>query len=457
MALLPVIVFQTALAQDPTAALKRGIAAFEADAQMTHGILGIYVADAATGKVVHQHNGRVGLVPASSQKIVTAATALELLGEDFRYRTKFGYAGPVVSGTLRGDIVVEGAGDPTMGGMRYPETSTTAMEGRMTVALRKAGIVKVTGGVTGYTLGYERSTIPDGWLWEDIGNYYGAGHGALNWHENQYELWLKPGAKEGEPVELLKTDPILHGERFDNELRTGKAGSGDQAFLYFVPGKPELVVRGTIPCCMSGFRVAGAVVDPVTFTLRQVRKITGAEGDVQVRSNPTAAELQSIQPLFIHQSPGLDSIVHGFLQKSVNLYGEALIHTLSAQKNGQASYEGGLDLLKDFWESRGIGRHELNMADGSGLSPVNRVTAEALTKVLIFARQRPWFKAFDRAMPVHNGIRMKSGTMSGVRAYAGYVKSAGGKEYVFSVIVNNFSGSGASINRKLRELLDVLR
>lgn len=451
------LAFQASMAQDPSAALKRRIAAFEADAQMTHGILGIYVADAATGKLVHQHNGRVGLVPASSQKVVTAATAFELLGEDFRYHTKFGYAGPVVDGTLRGGIVVEGSGDPTMGSTRYRETTTIAMEGRIQAALRKAGITKVTGGVTGYTLGYERSTIPDGWLWEDIGNYYGAGHGALNWHENQYELWLKPGAKEGEPVELLKTDPILHGERFDNELRTGKAGSGDQAFLYFKPGKPELVVRGTIPCCIPGFRIAGAVVDPVTFTLRQIRKITGAEGDVQARSIPTAAELQSTQPLFTHQSPGLDSIVHGFLQKSVNLYGEALIHTLSAQKNGQASYEGGLELLKDFWESRGIGRHALNMADGSGLSPVNRVTAEALTKVLLYARQRPWFKAFDRAMPVHDGIRMKSGSMGGVRSYAGYVKSTAGKEYVFAVIVNNYSGSGASINRKLRELLDALK
>ena len=113
--------------------------------------------------------------------------------------------------------------------------------------------------------------------------------------------------------------------------------------------------------------------------------------------------------------------------------------------------------MRDFWADKGIERHAVNIVDGSGLSPQNRVTAEALVKALLYARQRPWFPVFNRAMPVHNGIRMKSGSMGGVRSYAGYVKSGSGREYVFAVIVNNFSGTGASVNRKLWEMLDLLK
>jgi D-alanyl-D-alanine carboxypeptidase/D-alanyl-D-alanine-endopeptidase (penicillin-binding protein 4) len=159
----------------------------------------------------------------------------------------------------------------------------------------------------------------------------------------------------------------------------------------------------------------------------------------------------------VHRSPSLDSINHWFLQKSVNLYGEALVHTISLKRKGRASFDGGVDELRDFWAGKGIDRRAVGIVDGSGLSPQNRVTAEALTRALRYAMGRPWFPAFDKAMPVHSGIRMKSGTMGGVRSYAGYIKGRDGREYVFAVIVNNFSGSGATLNRKLWDLLEALK
>jgi D-alanyl-D-alanine carboxypeptidase/D-alanyl-D-alanine-endopeptidase (penicillin-binding protein 4) len=161
--------------------------------------------------------------------------------------------------------------------------------------------------------------------------------------------------------------------------------------------------------------------------------------------------------ILVHRSPSLDSINHGFLQKSVNLFGEAFIHTLAQKRKGLASFEGGVEVVRAFWAERGIDRRAVGIVDGSGLSPQNRVTAEALAKALGYAMERPWFPVFDRAMPVHNGIRMKSGTMGGVRSYAGYSKGRDGRMYAFAVIVNNFSGSGAAVNRKLWDLLEVLK
>lgn len=445
------------MAQDLAARLGRKAGELASDPQLTYAVIGIHVADAATGRTVFERNGRAGLLPASSQKVLTAAAALDLLGPEFRYTTKFGYTGQVAGGVLQGGLTVEGDGDPTLGSDRYRQSAPAMLEAALKDAMRKAGIREVRGGMTGHVPGFEKATIPRGWLWEDIGNYYGAGHGGLNWHENQYELWLRPGAREGDPVAISRTDPQLGGVVFDNELLSGKSGSGDEAYLYFKPGSPELVVRGSVPCCTGTFRIAGAVLDPVLFTLRQLQRLTGTEGPVEAFHRKEALDARAPRELYTHRSPALDSIVYWFLQRSVNLYGEAILHSLSLKADGKASFESGAERLRDFWAQRGIDREALRIVDGSGLSPQNRVTAEGLVRALLHARQRPWFPAFDKAMPVHNGIRMKSGSMGGVRSYAGYLKSGSGREYVFAVIVNNFSGPGAAVNRKLWSFLDTLK
>jgi D-alanyl-D-alanine carboxypeptidase/D-alanyl-D-alanine-endopeptidase (penicillin-binding protein 4) len=149
----------------------------------------------------------------------------------------------------------------------------------------------------------------------------------------------------------------------------------------------------------------------------------------------------------------LDSIVREFLRESVNLFGEAMVHAISSSGGSMATYEDGMSRLQRLWKERGVDPEALRMSDGSGLSPRNRVTAEALVKVLQDARKRPWFPVFEQALPVHDGIRMKSGSMTGVRAYAGYVRGDDGNMRVFSVIANNYSGSGAVMAQKLRALI----
>ena len=445
------------MAQDPAAALGARLKVLLSDGQTTYAVLGVHVIDRATGKTVFDHNGRYGLVPASSQKVLTSIAALELLGPDFRYETRFSHRGDVVGGVLKGTLLVEGDGDPTLGSQRFRQSNAEAVTSALKTALSKAGITRAAGGIEAHLPGYEKATIPGGWLWEDIGNYYGAGHGGLNWHENQYELWLKPGDREGKPVAILHTDPLLEGEGFDNELVSAKPGSGDQAFLYFKPGRRELMVRGTVPCCTGSFRIAGAVMDPALFALRQIARLAGVEGEAAVHHPVQGLPRGGSRGLYVHRSPPLDSINHWFLQKSVNLYGEAFVHTLAKRTKGAASFTEGVGVVRDFWAERGIDARAVGIVDGSGLSPQNRVTAEALARAVAYAMGKPWFPVFERAMPVHNGIRMKSGSMGGVRSYAGFVRSRNGREYAFAVIVNNFSGQGAAMNRKLWELLEPLK
>jgi serine-type D-Ala-D-Ala carboxypeptidase/endopeptidase (penicillin-binding protein 4) len=444
-------------AQEPLPALKKAFAKLEADSQMQYGIAALLVVDRATGKAVFSRNSSIGLAPASSQKVITAAAAFELLGADFRYATNFGYTGPVLSGKLQGKFIVEGSGDPTLGSERFRFTRPEAIAASLKQALKDIQVQKITGNIAGLVPGYESTAIPNGWIWEDIGNYYGAGHTGLNWHENQYDLWLKPGKKSGEPVNLLRTVPALNGQVFDNELTSGKPGSGDNAFIYFKPGKASLSVRGTIPCCTDSFRISGAVTDPGEFTLQQLKSLLGIMGSYEKITHVSFTDRVEFKKIYTHYSPRLDSIVYWFLQKSVNLYGEALVHAIARKVTGMANYDSGISIIQDFWASKGIDKKALNIMDGSGLSPQNRVTAKALVDVMMYARERSWYPSFYEALPLYNGIKMKSGTIGGAKTYTGYIKSKTGNEYVFAIMVNNFSGSSSMINKKLFEVLDTLK
>ena len=117
----------------------------------------------------------------------------------------------------------------------------------------------------------------------------------------------------------------------------------------------------------------------------------------------------------------------------------------------------GVKLLVEFWKTRGIDPGAIQILDGSGLSPLNRVSSKALATALVYARKRPWYPAFYHALPTINGQHMKSGFIEGARSYAGYQRSKDGHDYVFAIIVNNYEGSSSSITRKLWTLLDTLK
>jgi D-alanyl-D-alanine carboxypeptidase/D-alanyl-D-alanine-endopeptidase (penicillin-binding protein 4) len=320
--------------------------------------------------------------------------------------------------------------------------------------MARQGFRSVEGGILGITAGQESRTIPRGWIWEDIANYYGAGHGALNWAENQFDLWLKPGAHPGEPVSLLRSEPAgaVPLTMIQNELRSGPRGSGDEAYLFFNPGDKGYTLRGTIPCCTDSFRIFGAVSDPEQFTVQSLSTLLGLPRRTDQRQ--LSRTPVSNRPLYTHRSPSLDSIIYWFLQKSINLYGEALVRTMAREKTGMGTDEQGLRMIRAHWKARGIDTGALQILDGSGLSPANRVTAHALAQVMAYARQRPWYPAFHAALPVYHGMKMKSGTIGGVKAYAGYAKGRDGREYAFAIIAHNFTGKASEINAKLYRVLD---
>jgi D-alanyl-D-alanine carboxypeptidase/D-alanyl-D-alanine-endopeptidase (penicillin-binding protein 4) len=133
-----------------------------------------------------------------------------------------------------------------------------------------------------------------------------------------------------------------------------------------------------------------------------------------------------------------------------------LLKTLGKKFGKQGSTTEGVKIVQDFWKNQGIDQYALDMIDGSGLSPQNRITADDLVRVLLFAKKQPWFDDYFKGFPVINGIKMKSGSIKGVISYTGFISGKGGN-YVFAFIVNNYNDSGSQMRRKMWSLLDLLK
>lgn len=465
------IISSFSFGQNVKTRLLNAVKGLEADAQFKHAILSLYVVDSKTGNVVFDKNSQTGLAPASCQKVVTSVSAFEMLGKDFRYKTLIGkdYSTGDPGKSDAGCLFIIGGGDPTFGSWRWKSTTDTVIFSKIAELLKRQKITSFNENLVIEDHLYGFSPLPEGWIWQDIGNYYGAACFGFNWRENQYDMILNPGEKPGYPADVNTLKPFLYDVRIQNNIYTGKSGSGDNGYIYSSPFSNTIITKGTIPFQKEPFSISGSMPNPSNVFRNDLVQFL-AKNNITFRGQSYSAVETVLNNTPVHKathiidsifSPTLDSMNYWFLKKSVNLYGEAFLKSLVKRKKGvdigSNTYDTGISIIKNFWKERGIEKSALNIIDGSGLSPANRVTAHALVTIMQYARQQSWFPSFYYALPEANGIKMKDGYISGVRSYTGYVKSRSGAEYTFSFIINNFDGSAGSVREKMWKLLDILK
>ena len=458
-------VYSIAFSQSMEVKILNAVKQLEKDSQLKNAIFSLYVVDSKTGKIIFDKNSQIGLAPASCLKVVTSAAAFTLLGKDYRYKTEIGYDGNIEGNTLKGNFFVKASGDPTLGSWRWESTKMDTVKQKIAATLKAKNVKNITGDFVIDDAKWSTQATPGGWTWDDMGNYYGAGARGLNWHENQYDLDLKPGKNVGDSVEILGTEPALQAAVLINELKTGKPGSGDNSVIYLPEDGLIGYVRGTVPAGSGTFKVSGSIPNPaISFTSELENFLRNNNINLTGKSKTSIlyflnkekmpVATKTLTTLF---SPPLDSINYWFLQKSVNLFGEAFVKTIAYEKTGFGSTDTGINIIKDFWAKNGIEKSALHNIDGSGLSPANRVTTNALVTVMQYAQKQNWFSSFYNALPNQNNIKMKSGYIGGVRSYTGYIKSKSGTEYTFAFIINNYDGNPGAVREKMWKLLDILK
>ena len=443
-------------------------AAFEhlqRDSQCKYASVSLTVVDAKTGETVFAVNPDMGLATASTLKTITSITAFNILGKDFQYQTQFGYTGSIdANGTLNGDVIIKGSGDPTLGSWRYAGHKEKDILNRMVAAVQQAGIKKINGRIIGDDSIFGSQSIPNGWIWMDVGNYYGAGTSGLCWRENQFDIKFRTGAVDS-PISIIRTIPAMPYLTFKSELLNAPAGTGDDAYAYLPSGDKQMMyLRGTYAEDQEKKSISAATPDPafdaayrLTDTLQHLGIVVSGGPE---STNTLTAKGQQIpqigQNLTTILSPTLSKIVYWLNQKSINLYAEQLLKTIAWKTGRTPTTDNGVEAEQSFWKARGIDPRSLNVVDGSGLSPGTRVTTLTLATILRSARSADWFPDFYESLPVYNNMKMKSGSILNVLTYAGY-QNHNGRELCFSIMVNNYNGSSRAVKEKMFHVLDELK
>lgn len=438
---------------------------FSNDAQLKYALAGICVMDAQTGRVLFEKNSNIGMAPASCQKVITSIASFEAFGPSFQYLTTIGYTGKIVNRKLAGDLIINASGDPSFASPRYTSTKQDSVLLAIFNALKKAGIDAIEGNIITTNKGFDINPTPEGWIWSDIGNYYGAGVYGLNWNENQYDLLIKTGANEKSKTEIIGSKPEGIDANIINDVKTGTPGTGDGSVIYGDAFNTNPMIQGKLEPNKSSMTVSGSLQNADEFALKTIRNYLEANG-IPVKGE-TVTPLNAVMDKTILpassvtigtiKSPTLDSLVYWFMRKSINLYGEALVRKIGSEKKNSGTTGSGLEWIDSLYTSNGFDTEAMHLYDGSGLSPANRITPFALAKALYYAKSKTWFPYFYDALPTYNNMKLKSGTINRVKSFAGYHTSKAGTGYVVTIMVNNYNSSHSALVNKMFAVLDCLK
>ncbi len=462
--------------------LERELNRFASDPALKNASWGFCVIDIETGRTVVSRNEHQALVPASTQKLLTTASALMMLGPDFRYQTSIGYSGQIdSSGILLGDLIIKGSGDPSFGstGM-HDSLNLDQVFAAWLLTIKNAGIRQINGRVLADESVFDQELIPRKWLWEDMGNYFGAGASGLTANENMYTVYFEAGNALGQAARVAMTEPVIAGMEFINQVTTGTRGSGDQVYIFGAPYQMQRTLTGTVPLGSSNFPVRGSIPDPPYFvavafsdylsrnTISQNHPPLSHRRALQAGIEP-AAEWQH---LGFWTSPDLADIAAHTNLNSVNTFAENLLKTLGRNAGGQGNTAAGTEAVKEHWKKMGLDVDGMFLHDGSGLSPSNRITTYQLARVLEITARQAFFDRFQQGLPLagrsgsiassfrgtpsEGVLRAKSGFLANVRSYAGYTKSSDGKTLAFAFIVNDYNGTPASMREKMTRVMDAI-
>ncbi|ERJ60183.1 hypothetical protein M472_15590 [Sphingobacterium paucimobilis HER1398] len=459
------LAISTSLAQSIQQNLDKGFQSFLAQPSIKNGMASLHVLDKSTGDIIFEKNSQIGLPTASTLKVITSITGLDLLGANYSYKTKLYYTGIIDStGVLHGDIVVQGSGDPTLGSDRYEQTKGQVLLNKWVHAIQAAGITAIDGRVIGDDRLYSGHDVPGGWTWNDMGNYYGAGISALNWQENKAGINFQTGSLNSAAA-ITSTTSDLSYLQLVNTVKIGRSGTGDNVYAYSAPYSDKIYLRGTYAQDLKK-TIELSLPDPAFALAYDLSKAINASGIILSLPPTTGQRLVEQDSIFpsktaeldIHVSPNLTDIVYWFNQKSINLYGEAILRSIAYLSGGKTSTSDGANYLQKFWQQKlQLANSELSTIDGSGLSPQNNVTTNAMNKIMQYAIKRPWYDAFLKSLPIYNGMTMKSGTIGGTLGYTGYHKAKDGKDYTFTIIVYNYTGSASKMRQSMFTVLDILK
>lgn len=456
---------------------EKAIEEFTNNPNFKHASVGFCIKD-LNGNIIAAHNYEQAYTPASILKVITTASALELLGADYKYRTIL----LIEDCKTYNKIIIKGSGDPTLGTEfmnNDPRKFLVTWTEKIKNALQDKKQQEIEIYVEDDLFGYQG--ISPKWIYEDTGNYYASGAYGISVFDNTYRLSFNTEDLK-KPPKIIGTSPNMKDIIFQNALTLNNTGK-DNGYIVGAPFSNERSIIGNIPGGRKSFTIKGAIPNPGLYLGELISNNLKVRGfnvkrvrtsrDFHIESNEQEANLMTKNQAFhLHYSPSLKDIIRDINIRSNNHYSEHLIRTIGAKNRpnfNTPALDEGIKRVKEYWSKKGLNTDALFMYDGSGLAPSNAISSALMCDVLIYMQQKSKHaQAFLNSFPlagqegtVRNFLKgsrlqgkvyVKSGSIANTQCYAGYYIE-GEKKYAFTIMVNQFNGTQRQAIQAIEKLL----
>lgn len=482
--------------------LRTRLAAHISQLRFAPAAWGVKVVSLDTRKTVFEHNPQKYFNPASNAKLYTTALALEHFGADFRIKSSlYSNARPDASGTLKGDLIVYGRGDPTMAARLNAGDYLKGLD-PLVAQLVNAGVRRIEGDIVGDESYFAGPPLGAGWEWDDLQAYYGAEVSALTIDDNALDLFVKPAERAGLPCRIT-TGPPTSFVSFINRTQTASKGTEPRIVIYRPIGENIIYVSGRLPIDSPGYYNSVAVHNPAGLFTSLFKDVLAARGIVVTgRARVIDWKYREVTPIDFSrlielgsiESMPLGDIVRETLKPSQNLYAQLLLlqvgnhgrqsGTIGSSLNpnssspgaiakadspdssndGRTDEEAGAELMQEFLSKIGVRKGDVLLEEGSGLSRRDVITPEATVALLSYMSRSRWADVYRNALPIAGvdgtlqnrmkgtaaagNVRAKTGTLRYVYTLAGYVTTAAGERLAFSAMLNNYYADRSSAPRE---------
>jgi D-alanyl-D-alanine carboxypeptidase/D-alanyl-D-alanine-endopeptidase (penicillin-binding protein 4) len=449
------------------AALRASVDSLVTDPMFRNTNWGVLIVDPATRDTLYSRNAGKLFMPASNQKILTAATALAQLGTDYRWTTVFASRGHVVDGVLRGDLVVTGRGDPTV---------SNAMMGDAMKPMRAAadslwarGVREIGGALVKGVNTFPDTTVGFGWEWDDFETPSGAAVDELFFNEGIARVTVFGGERQGDPVRIrttpARTMPVVVADFVTAPAPNGPAQRRNGLrWTTDMRGVRPVVHLAGLVSPRDSVSAEVALRDPAGAWLNAFAEALADRG-IALRGGVIRheAETNGGTPIFVMQSPPLRDVLGPFLKPSQNQVGELLYLTLGLERAGAGTPDSARRVIERQLVAWGADSAGFAVRDGSGLSRHDYVTPETIVRVLTAMSANADFRIFYEALPIagvdgtiasrmkgtpaERNVHAKTGTVDKARSLSGYVSTADGRTLIFSFLCNNFTVPNREVER----------
>ena len=441
--------------------------------------ISIKAVDVNSNEILAEYNADSAIISASTTKLFSTYAALSILGQEYRNSTKLYMEGSVSNnGVLHGNLWIKGGGDISLSSryFDYAPDSLSFLKSWID-SLKKMGVTQINGAIIsdGSSHGYKGA--PLGWGKEDLGNYYGSHAQGINFYDNTVLVGFNTSSP-GKNSSINFIWPEMDSLSFENEVKSANI-KNDRAYLFGEPYQYNRIAKGSLPAYKDTFVVKGSMPDPEFLLAKLFVKelsengISVSQGGFGVREYWFLEKGNYEEMFLVSEILGATTldIVQVTNHKSVNLFAEGLLNSIGYVKFQDGSTDKSIQCLYDFYGSKfDIGGLILN--DGSGLSRENRISANHFISLLKEIHSSDIFEQFYNSLPIagksgtvkslcsdksgEGRIHAKSGTLSNVKSYVGYIESKSGRTIAFAFTVNDFSCTNYQIVKYMENVLNAL-